>query len=175
MKFNVDPNAKFIRNSLFCFGDDLFWPRDRPPNWHFLQKWLKFWKSLLRYNKSLRFYVFLPVGSRTSKNGLRHGWENKLVQPESRWFSPYFVNNRLKSVKLYFLINMCKNTADNIKKQMIFWRKYTFMGPSTNRLANRDAVFDMVTSLRDGRSRNRCSIPGRRITFFSSPKQPNWP
>jgi len=28
MKFNVDPNAKFIRNSLFSFGNELFRPTD---------------------------------------------------------------------------------------------------------------------------------------------------
>jgi len=40
------------------------------------------------------------------------------------------------------------------------------MGPSTNRLVNRDVVIDMVTSLRNGRLRNRGSIPGKRITIF---------
>jgi len=40
------------------------------------------------------------------------------------------------------------------------------MDPSNNRLANSDAVFDMVTSLKDGRSRNRGSISGRRIKIF---------
>jgi hypothetical protein len=71
---------------------------------------------------------------------------------------------------LYFFINIYKNTAkstaDNIKKQKIFRRKYTFRDPSTNRLVNRDAVVDIETSLRDGRSRNRGSIPGRRIKIF---------
>ena len=47
------------------------------------------------------------------------------------------------------------------------------MDPSTNRLVNRDAVVDRVTSLRDGKSRNRGSIPGRR-KFFFSPYRPNW-
>jgi len=51
----------------------------RPPHWHFLQKRLKFLKSLLLYNKSFKFHVFLflPVGSRNSNNGLSRGWENK--------------------------------------------------------------------------------------------------
>jgi len=40
------------------------------------------------------------------------------------------------------------------------------MDPSTNRIVNRDAVIDMVTSLRNGRSRNRGSIPGKRTTIF---------
>jgi hypothetical protein len=62
--------------------------------------------------------------------------------------------------------NIAKSTADNIKKQMIFRRKYTFMYQNTNRLANRDGVVDMITSLRDGRSRNRGSILGRRIKII---------
>jgi len=40
------------------------------------------------------------------------------------------------------------------------------MGPNINRLANRDAVVDMVTSRRNGRSRNHGSIPGKRIKIF---------
>lgn len=40
------------------------------------------------------------------------------------------------------------------------------MDPSANRLVNRDAAVDMVTSVRNGRSRNLGSIPGRRITIF---------
>jgi hypothetical protein len=38
MKCNVDPNAKFNRNSLFSFGDELLGPTDTSPQLAFSAK-----------------------------------------------------------------------------------------------------------------------------------------